>query len=459
MTLTLLWATAWGLASFIFLRLTLRRALWLHVGTYFVIAALIYHVLSEILIRGLLLTGGPDRRGLATDDIDAWLFWAGPAIGVATFAYVAFLGPRRADRQRPTTIEAQRARDALNPIILLGLTIPAYLQTIFGRALSSGLTDADYGASNYLAAGLVAQFLLPLVVLSSFSIVMRWGRRLLPHVAVAQSAALALIGQRNTAIVGLVVLGYLVARQGIVVRRRSVLALAAVLVIVSFTLSATRELSGREVYAAGQRPTSRLSATASGLRRVVTGHIPTDISHTYVARMDGNNFAALAAKRVREGYPWVRGRTVRNDVVLAVPSLILPTKTLTDPTERSEEAYIERHFAMGTINRLPTALGTISTYRGAVWLLAGAAAFGAFFGLTGRWLARHTPGRLVLGVALLTAVCSYEGSPAVYLLDIRGGLVIVGLMALTKRATRAFVRRRATSPHPLRHATQPMMRP
>ncbi|HSH62279.1 MAG TPA: hypothetical protein VK988_22045 [Acidimicrobiales bacterium] len=300
----------------------------------------------------------------------------------------------------------------------------------------------------------MSQFLLPLIVLASYSFVLSRGAAYLVRVALLQSAALTLIGGRLTVLVALIVLSFLLARHQIRFSPPTLVALCTVAIVAAFSLSLAREDAGREAFASGSNTSSRLSATSAGFVNVLRGRAPRDLGNVYFARLDGNALPALALQAADAGYPSIGFASLWNDLRLAVPSFLFPTKlAVTRPL--NDEAFIKQHFGLAPLNRLPTVLGTISTFHGRAALLLYAAILGGCFAVADRWLARATPPRTVLVVTLLGSALAYERAPSEYLLAGRGGLLIALFVMVSERLSRrskAFVRcsRWRFVPSPLR---------
>ena len=125
-----------------------------------------------------------------------------------------------------------------------------------------------------------------------------------------------------------------------------------------------------------------------------------------------------------------------------MPSVLNRQKLQTDVTKRNEEQAIEQHFEMPSLNRLPTALGTLYTYEGVPGFFFVVALLAALLAAADRWLKRSSPARLLFGVGLVECVVGYEGSLAVYTVTLRA---VVLLMILVEGANGWRLRPRSDS--------------
>jgi oligosaccharide repeat unit polymerase len=416
-TVPLTFASILEAASLLLLVVRLRGAIWHHLGALFVMAAVIYHGVAEVLNR--FGAPGSERAYLTISELDSWQLLIGPAILIFTIAYLAVLEPAPGERgPKPDKEAIARTTNFLSWKPLAIISAPMYIYILRG-----GKTALAQGAADHTVAGIIAQFLLIAIVLTSYSFVVTSKKHPIFTVLVIQSALLLLLGERLTVIAAAVMLLYALYRAGFSLARRQIVKALVLLCLASVVISAARVSVSRQAFQSGSGITKRLDAARNGLEH--PGNILNGFSQQYYQRIDGNDFGAFVVAGVGNGIAPVGLQTFDNDVRLAIPSALLPGKLSVSVTSLDEEAAIEDQYGMGTTNRLPTVFGTLVAYFGTRWFFALATILGVFFAFADRFLRRQTPVRLVLGVGLMYCVALYEEGIAVYTTTLRGVILLL----------------------------------
>lgn len=410
----------------------LRHQIWRHVGALFVIMAVLYHGVGEVVNR----VGAPglERIGLSTAQLDRWQLFVGPAILLFTFAYLAVLGrsgilpAREGDGKQTAAFYSWK--------LLAIITAPMYLYVLSGHG--GAVSGAAQTGTSHTETGLASQFLLLAMVVTAYSFVVEKGQRRLLPTLVLQSGLLLLLGERLRVGAGAVMLLFALSLSGYKFSRRHVWAMAAVVVIAGVALSASRVTVGRQAYGASSGTSARVTAALSGF--VHPSRVFTNLGQQYFNRLDGNDFAAFTLAGISRGIPPMGARTFYNDIALAVPSALNPQKLNTSVLTRSEEAAFESQYGMGTMNRLPTTLGTLAGYDGPYVFELLALVLGVSFAVVDRWLRRITPVRLVAGVGLVGCVVHYERDLSQYTTTLRGVVLLLVVVKLVQFAKHTVVK-------------------
>jgi oligosaccharide repeat unit polymerase len=405
----------------------LAHQLWRHLGAIFILIAIFYHGVSEVVNR--IGRPGLQRYGLTLSELDRWQWLIGPAILLFTVAYLIALGKLKS----PTVPEnqVQRMTHFFDWRVLGLLSLPMYLYVLRGHLGST--TGALQTGTSHTTSGLVSQFLLISIVLTSYSYLMSKGKpQLILRIVVLQSILLLLLGERLPVIAGAVMLMYALSRSGLKLSRRQLVRAAMTLLAAAVVISASRVTTGRQAYGAGSGVLTRLKAVESGLLH--PSQVLENFHQQYIDRMDGNDFAAFTVAGIANGYPAMGLRSFENDWKLAVPSALARGKLSLPLVDRNEERAFELRYGMGPMNRLPTYFGTLVGYFGPSWFLAIAALFGAFFGVADRWLQRLTPVRLTFGVGLASSVVFYEQGFSNFTVTMRGVVLVLALVKLIQLA-------------------------
>ncbi len=426
MTLALAFSLLLQVTAVIIVLRGVRGQVFRHPGALLIIVAVIYDGVDEFANR--LIRPGPERYGLTIAEVDRWMWFVGPGILLLAVSYLATLRPSTLAHHRSSPSAMGAIIRTLDWRVLAALTAPLYLYSVFG-ALH---TLRGASSATYLQSGLTAQFMLPCLVLLSFSLVMRFGTRLILPVLLAQSLLLLLLGERIPIVAALVMLLFALQISGIRLSGRQVRLLVAGAMIAMLAITLSRSVAGRTNFATNAGPTQRLHALEVGLLH--PGYMFKSVRSQYVYRLDGNDFASFTLAGISKGIPPVGITPLINNITLAIPSFLDPAKDSSPLATRSTEALYEPRYEMPPMNRLPTLLGTLLGYFGPFWFEFLCILLGVFFGLADRWVQRPTAARIVLGIGLVLCVMLYEQSPAVYPLTFRGVLVILALVKAAELA-------------------------
>jgi hypothetical protein len=408
-----------------------------HIGAIFILLAVLYHGANEII---LAVFPGYDPYRLLVDPtyVSQFVLWVSVAICLFTLAYLTALG------RKPTPIprdhlEHERARSArfFDWRIMLIAAAPLMAVTLGGTgALPNGNLQGQ-GAS--AIAGLSDQYFLLALVLVSFGIVTRFGRRWLVPVLLVQSVLVAAIAARAVIFFATALLLYALARVGLRLKRRQLAIAAGSAVLLTLLITSARASEGRLATTSGE--SLRLQFLLAGIGQIGSPAAWHQVFADLGYRFDGNSFGAMELEALDRGVPALGTAPLQNDVLLAVPSFLNPNKDSTDIGTRVEKIYAEEHLGLFGLNVgpgvwldiLPTQLGVITGYWGPWGLVAASVLLGLLFGLADRWLLRAmSPVRLIAGLGLLLCAVDYENSWDTYTVDARGVLALLVVVYVCK---------------------------
>lgn len=425
----LLQALALGLIFLAFGRQALRR-----VGAYLPLAVVAYHGVPEMLIAA----GGSSRyRSGIQDPVDDWTVVVGLALLAYSLAYVqvARLAGPGAANVKPGAVEGAQVLQALNWRWLLLLSVPLLAVTSRG---GFGQSAAEVGAG-YVEAGLTDQFLVLVASLTAISFVASGHRRAAPLAITAVIVVLALTGGRREIVQGALLTLFGLAAVGSAMKVRQVLGVTLIGLVVLTGLNTSREQVGRAEFTTAASAGQRLGYLTQGLLAAASGEPARfeSASQPLAERLDGNSFPAHVMQELGAGAEPVGLETVRNDVLLAVPSFVDRSKASSDITERSEKAFLTNRFGYDAAyggDFLATQFGSMLSY-GGPWLLPLLTALmGAVIAAADRFfLVRLTYVRLILALALLSSVATYEAQLEAYPLKLRGAAILILLVMLARR--------------------------
>jgi hypothetical protein len=344
---------------------------------------------------------------------------------------------------------------AAAPLIFLTLGGQGYLSNI------DNLPNQNAG----VGVGLSNQYLIIALVLASFGIVTRFGRRALLPVVLAQSALMAAVGERAGIVITTVLLLYALGRFGVHMRRTQVIAGALVAVFLTLVITSARAAEGR--FVATSADSLRFGFLVAGVVNIGSPSAMRQLSADLGYRFDGNSFGSMELQALDRGAPTLGTAPLTNDVLLAIPSFLNPAKDSTDLGQRVEKVYAEEHLGLTYLevapgvwtDILPTQIGGTLGYWGPLGMLAAGAFLGFVIGLSDRWLLRGMgPARLLIGLGLLSCVLSYDSSLDIYTTSFRGILLLLAVLWLLKGGRRSLKRAgsrlRVPSRVPLAHARQ-----
>jgi hypothetical protein len=411
----------------------LGRSVFVHVGAIFIVMAALFHGLNEILVW-LFPGQDPYRLLISTDYVGAFMLWISLAILLFTLAYLGTVGRPQKRRSR-AELDSERARvgRVFDWRLMLVAALSLEILTIAGNGyLVRPSTLATQGL--YTAGGLAAQYLLIALVMASLGIVIRFGQRWILPMLLAQSLAVALVGQRWEIFVTAGLLLYALARVGMPIQVRQLCLGVITFALVALVITAARPAAGHISTTADS--SLRLDYLASGLGNIGSSATWDQIAFDLGHRFDGNSFGALELQSLDQGSPPLGFAPLATDVVVAVPSFLNPDKNDYPIYQLVEKEYAEVFLNLPLPivagvheDILPTQLGATIGFWGPWGMLVVALFLGAVFGMADRWiLHRLTPSRLLVGLSLLTCVLFYEASWDTYTLTLRGILVLLPLV-------------------------------
>ena len=425
-----------------------NRGRWLrHPAAMLLAVAVAEHGLTEIMQA---LWPGRDRYRtlIGTEAVDRWMLLVSAMILLyaLTYSFIVLI-VRRRGHESPRPLQGnepgpgREGREdrgcadyvaGLDPRVLLLLVAPLAVATLLGRGAVAptaiGTNPAQ--ANSYLVAGAAGQYLVLLVALTGTAAVVRHGRKWTAPVLVAEAVLLALTGTRSMIVfsvvltlVGLGVCGFRPSRRALALAGLSV-------VFLGVAVSASRVAVGRDDFAAGHGLQARVGALVSGAGGV--GGSGNGVLDDTVYRLDANSYGALVLRELEHGVPPVGLTTVRNDLLLGVPSALYPEKLQTPVQDRNEEQYLDRWFGLNpTIDYLVGLLPVLLALSGPAGLPVVVLLLAVGFTSIELFLAgRATPVRLVMALGVAQCTLLYEAGPVIYVTSGRGVLLLsVGLWA------------------------------
>jgi hypothetical protein len=408
------------------------RSWFARIGAIFTVIAVIYHGLGEILVS-LFPSEDPYRPLFAPKYLGEFVFLISMAILIFTVSYVwasgDFLKASRVDDVEGLAL----TRRVLDYRVLLVVTAPLLLATIRGQgyAANGGFNQATgVGAT----LGLTQQFFILSIVLSAFGLALRWGRKWILPILIAQSLLLGLVGERLVVVFGAVMLLFALSRVGLKMRRSAVVTGLILLALFSWVITAARGAEGRYTNSSGA--SVRLSFLAVGLTHLVASSTGDEFANTLGYRLDGNSYGAMCLQALSNGSSPVGLTPLIIDVRLAVPSFLYPQKDHASPDLRSEKLYVEEHLPISELETrsgaymdiVSTQLGGLTGILGPAGLLLCSFLLGLVFAFLDRWIAQGTgPVRTLISLGAVYSVLDYEGSWDTYSVTARGIIVLIGI--------------------------------
>lgn len=383
------------------MRAVLGQRMWSRIGMYFIVAALVFHIGTEVVSA---VGDSPYRAVIPQADIDRWLLVIIPALAILTTAYLAttIVVESKTHEEQATSL-VRRTAEFFDWRICLLATAPLYLLALQGKGF---VPTGDGVDDSYFLSGLTTQYLQLGISITAVAYILATGR--LMRALVIQSVALILLGQRLPVVAGLIIVGYLVQRCGYRPTRRQVHTIIAMGILAAVVVSSARVTASRAEFAGGSGPADRVTAITGGLEGLGTLSFDA-IADDWLYRFDGNAYGARILERQhRDGS--VGTATIRNSVALAVPSFLMPGKLEGDVTTRSEKAYVGQFYGFNTLtfDYLPTLLGGSVAWYGWVGVLVVALLMGVALGLLDRWLVSLTPTRMIVAAGALLTALYYE---------------------------------------------------
>lgn len=403
-----------------------------------VIIAVFYHGVSEVL--RLLPNGAVAsmyRRGIVDQDAHLAALIISVSILSATTAYLVGLG----HSGRHATTDAGKLRAAMRTLdwrLLTIALIPLAVTTYNGQGYSSGvvLNSLEQPPLQVLASSLF----VVLVILTTFSIVVRFGRKCFVPAVLGQALIMAACGQRLEIVLSAFVVLMLLNMVDLSPSKKQVLAIMAVGVFLMSSITALR-IDGREIFYTDTSFEERIAVVGTALFNPpkTTGTIyQRPLLAQLTERLDGNEFSAPVLTALESRPPMGGLGEVINSMSPAVPSFLNPNKFNGDLGSRSSEGAQIEYFNLLRVDHLP---GHFSLWLGLVgaWLhVPLMALFGLIFARFERWtMNKATAARIVIFTLLAIGALFYERGIPSMLIFLRYGLVIGPLLFLVQNAMRS----------------------
>lgn len=437
MSVTLLAGWTLQLAALAILFSRLRRGWVRHLGAIFIILAVTYHGLGELLYR-LYPEYNTYRLNLTEDQQADFFVPISIAILVLTVVYVAALS----EPGQTFQLDTHDLRAYFDWRVMTLISTPLVVWTLAGRGLSGA--QADVASGQTLSGGLTGQFFLPVLTLTAVAYVLRFGPRTLLPAMLVEVAVLASVGQRGEVVVAIVLLVYAASRIGTPLPKRGLAAVGFVAVVFFLVLTASRATLGREPFADGAGFTGRVDALVVGTQNITTPQTADALEETAGYRLDGNAFAGLELARINEDRESLGFAPLVNSVTLAVPSAFNPAKLDSALEVRSEKYLAQVQLGLPYRDSLVTQLGGTVGWFGVPGLLVAALLIGLLLGrLDTGLLAGPTPKRLLIGVGALDAFAHYSRAIDTWAVTARGVLVLLFVLWMTQVLRRSAAARRA----------------
>jgi hypothetical protein len=422
----------------------LGRTWFRHLGAIFILMAILYHGVGEILIS-IFPGDNPYRPLFDTSFVGPFVLIVSTAILLFTIAYVFALGQRTKAPIPPDSPEAAITKRVFNYKLMALVTLPLLLLTLSGQGYGSNGGIQGTGVGTIL--GLSQQFFILGLVLAGFGFVMHFGSRWILSVALVESVFLALTGQRLVIVFGVLMLIFALAEFGVKPKRREVVIGLTVLLLFAWAITAARGVEGKFNTTSGT--SVRLSFLTTGMENLFSSTTWHQLAFTLGYRLDGNSYGAMELQALRSGANRVGLTPLKNDVLLAIPSFLNPNKDSGDIGNRNEKLYVVEHLPIpellvgdtGTYRDiLPTQLGGLLGILGEGGMLAAALFLGYMFAMLDRWRHRNLgPVRMLLSLGALYCVLDYEGSWDTWTITLRGIMLLVVLVGGLLGVHRLFV--------------------
>ena len=404
-----------------------------HLGAIFILMAVTYHGVSEVLIT--LFPNKNSYRPLFNPQYLAqFVLLVSVAILIFSIAYVCALGPRPEPLIPPDQVGVNLTKRIFDYRVLLIVTGALLLLTLNGQGyLSNGAIYPGGGCRNHAWAYAAVLHSWRCAFWVHFPDALRPALDVYgPGYPVAN---LSLVGERLTILTSALMLLFALNRFSVKICRRHVAFAFLMLFLFAWAITAARGIEGR--YEANSRASVRLTFLTVGLTHIFSQTTWNEIGYTLSYRLDGNSYGAMSLQALENGSTPVGPKPLINDVLLAIPSFIDPDKDQTNPNERSEKLYVEENLPIPELNLspgiytdiLPTQLGGLTGILGPLGMLCAAMALGLGFAGLDRWL-RHGlgPGRTLVSLGFFYCVLNYEGSWDTYTITARGILLLLAIM-------------------------------
>lgn len=390
-----------------------------------VIVAVFYHGLAEVF-RMLpdAAVANMYRGAISDEQAHFGAFIVSIGIFLATIAYLVGLG----HSGRHAKTDASRIKAAMRPLdwrILTAVLIPLAVTTYSGQGYSSGvaMNAQEQPLIQVIASGLF----VVCVVLTTFSIIVKFGRRMFVPAIAAQAIIMAACGQRLEILLSAIVVLMLLNMVDMGPSMKQIVAVLAIGAFLVMSLTALR-VTGRDVFYSNSSLEERITAVGTAMFNPPpkTGSIyQRPMLAQLTERLDGNEFPAAVMTALDTRDPMGGIGEVWNSMSIAVPSFLNPDKHSGDLGSRSSKAAQVEYFNLLRVDHLT---GHFTLWLGLVgpWLhFVIMAGFGFIFARFEKWtMSKATAARLVLFTLLAIGAMFYErGIPSI-MIFLRYGLVL-----------------------------------
>lgn len=443
MTATLLAALVLQIVAIALLRHRLGHYWLRHPVTLIVLASAVYQGLSPILLTFQSI-GAWDtyRNGVQQGFTESATLLMSAGMLAFTISYL-LTRPERTD----VVIGQANVRDAVKALdwkYLTGACVPLAVLTYEGRGYNNAVATA--GPATSLGSDLAATFFVVLVVVATFSFLLKQGVRWFIPVLIVQSLVLAAAGERTPVITDAITLILMLLLAGSRPSTMQLRGAAALTLIAILAITGLRVERGRSLFYENNGLSTRIFALGTGLTEFTNtstaGSIGPALVAQAVVRVDGVDFAGAVQQSMDSGQPHLSAAYVAESLLIVVPSSVWSSK-LAHGSALNPAALEINDFGLQPINFLPTLPGLYIGFLSAPWLIIFLAFIGLLSGWGERWLFLHcTPVRLVFLAGAVTAALSYEKGLPGMLVALRAAAAIAVVVKLIEILRLRGARRR-----------------
>lgn len=396
-------------------------------------AALIYHLGSEsLLMVASIRHDSTFRAHMEQSDVDRGALVVAVAMVVATLAYVLVARPAAP----AANTDIPQALHALDWRITGILSIPLLISTVHAEGYATGVPLDSRVSSSTVEFS--QQFMIILLVLTSFGLLVEFGLRWFVPVTLGQSFLLSLAGQRLEILVGVGMLLVLLWRVNLRPNYRALAATALVGVALTLALTSVRSEVGRQIFYSDSGVSARVEALFKGVAAGIDGQVGDEpsLAAQFADRMDGNAYVGAVEASFRQGAEPQGWAVVLGSVTAAAPSFIFGGKLAVPVEQLNPEYGAIVYLNIADVDYLPGFFGLYVESVGTVALLTLMFAFGLAIASLERWVfARLTALRLITLAALVQGALFYERGIPSMLIILRGVVllsIVLGLLAILK---------------------------
>lgn len=413
------------------------------IGFVFLIFAVIYHGLGELLIA--LFPGNLYLRWMANPEyIDKFTV----LIAFSILCFVAsYLVTNQIFHSSSSDGLAGGARKAASKEagrywIAYAVVVTVLLALTLGTAESAGYSAyGDESDSDSTLGVAIASLLVCFLGMLAAALVNRFGGSMIFPVFAFGMVIMAWSGQRNSLVFGAAVIGFSIIKfTPYRVRARNAIAIVSFLVFAIWLLTSVRAVSGREAFASGGTARERLDGVIEGFRGMTSSRTADELADTLGYRLDGNLYGSLVWEALDRGEDHLGLDMLWLSVRLAVPSFVDPSKLSLPLAERVPKLYAQMHFGLPSQDMLMTQLGSFSGWFGMVGVIVAAVILGIVLAGLDRWLSGNvTQFKIFVAVVLVYTISQYGRGMEAWLVSGRLILLFAPLILVQKFLAMASV--------------------